>query len=138
MPRFRVSYRPEFRAQMVELVRAGRTPQDLARGFEPNTQSIAHWVRPTDREAGASKAGGTGGAEREELGRLRHENPRLCQERLWAVPRAWQGRRPSDCTSDRAGQDPVRVGEFLSAHQAEFPTRVMVRVLLVSASGHYA
>jgi transposase-like protein len=35
MPRFRVPYPPEFRRQMVELVRSGRTPEDLAREFEP-------------------------------------------------------------------------------------------------------
>lgn len=35
MARFRVPYPPEFRRQMVELVRSGRTPQDLAREFEP-------------------------------------------------------------------------------------------------------
>lgn len=38
----------------------------------------------------------------------------------------------------REGQDPVRVFEFMSAHQAEFPIRVMARVLRVSASGYYA
>lgn len=42
MPRFRVPYPPEFRRQMVELVRSGRTPQDFAREFGPNAQSIAH------------------------------------------------------------------------------------------------
>ena len=40
----------------------------------------------------------------------------------------------------RAGEqgDPVRVYRFMSAHQAEFPIRVMARVLKVSASGYYA
>lgn len=45
MPRFRSAYPPEFRRQMVELVRFGRTPEELAREFEPTAQSIAHWVR---------------------------------------------------------------------------------------------
>jgi transposase len=58
---------------MVELVHSGRTPQDLTREFEPNAQSIAHWVRQAELEAGASKRGGTTGAEREELNRLRRE-----------------------------------------------------------------
>jgi transposase-like protein len=35
MPKFRVPYPPEFRRQMVELVRSGRTPEELARKFEP-------------------------------------------------------------------------------------------------------
>ena len=90
MPRFRVPYPPEFRRQMVELVRLGRTPQDLAREFEPNAQSIADWVRQADREAGANKAGGTSSAEREELSRLRRENHRLRQERdILAKAAAW-------------------------------------------------
>ena len=81
IPRFRVPYPPEFRRQMVELVRSGRTPQDLAREFEPSVQSIAHWVRQADREAGTSNGGGTISAEREELSRLRRDNHRLRQER---------------------------------------------------------
>jgi transposase len=33
-------YPPEFRRQMVELVHAGRSPEELAREFEPTAQSI--------------------------------------------------------------------------------------------------
>src|ERR1700720_4791828 len=36
MPRTRPPYSPEFRRQMVDLVRAGRNPDDLAREFEPS------------------------------------------------------------------------------------------------------
>jgi hypothetical protein len=32
MPRYRTAYPPEFRRQMVDLVRCGRTPEELARG----------------------------------------------------------------------------------------------------------
>ena len=35
MPRTRPPYPPEFREQMVELVKAGRTPEELSREFEP-------------------------------------------------------------------------------------------------------
>ena len=35
MPK-RAPYPPEFRQQMVELVRAGRSPEALAREFEPS------------------------------------------------------------------------------------------------------
>ena len=37
MPRTRPPYPPEFREQMVELVKAGRTPEELSREFEPTT-----------------------------------------------------------------------------------------------------
>ena len=40
MPRTREPYPREFRQQMVELVRAGRTPEELSREFEPTAQTI--------------------------------------------------------------------------------------------------
>ncbi|WP_139219324.1 transposase, partial [Bosea sp. CRIB-10] len=80
MPRFRSAYPPEFRRQMVEFVRSGRTPEELAREFEPTAQSIASWVRQAERDAGSRSDGATT-AEREELIRLRRENQRLRQER---------------------------------------------------------
>ena len=52
MPRTRPPYSPEFRRQMVDLVRAGRDPADLAREFEPTAQSISHWVAQADRQEG--------------------------------------------------------------------------------------
>jgi len=80
MPRFRSAYPPEFRRQLVELVRSGRTPEELSREFEPTAQSIATWVRQAERDAGKRTDGPTT-AEREELVRLRRENHRLRQER---------------------------------------------------------
>ena len=40
MPQTHPRYPMEFRRQMVELVRAGRTPEALAREFEPSVQTI--------------------------------------------------------------------------------------------------
>jgi transposase len=40
MPKKHPPYPPEFRRQMVELVRAGRTPEELSREFEPSAQAI--------------------------------------------------------------------------------------------------
>ena len=70
MPRYRTAYPPEFRRQMVDLVRSGRTPEELAREFEPTAQSISTWVKQAERDAGKRVDGPTS-AEREELGRLR-------------------------------------------------------------------
>lgn len=39
MPPARWPYAPGFGRQMVELVRAGRDPTDLARAFEPSAQA---------------------------------------------------------------------------------------------------
>ena len=40
MPKKRPAYAPEFRQQMVELVRARRTPRELAKEFEPSEPTI--------------------------------------------------------------------------------------------------
>ena len=52
MPKTRPPYAPEFRRQMVDLVRAGRDPADLAREFEPSAQAIRNWVAQADRQEG--------------------------------------------------------------------------------------
>src|SRR6201984_1253907 len=39
MPKSHRPYAPEFRRQMVEMVRSGRTPEELSREFEPTAQS---------------------------------------------------------------------------------------------------
>ena len=83
MPKTRPPYPPEFRRQMVDLVRAGRDPADLAREFEPTAQSICHWVTQVDRKEGRreEKVDGLAAAERDELARLRRENKQLRLER---------------------------------------------------------
>ena len=89
MPRTRKPYPPEFCQQMVELVRAGRTPEELAHEFEPSAQSISNWVVQADRDAGKRKDGLTT-AERDELSKLRRENRQLKVEReILSKAAAW-------------------------------------------------
>ena len=45
MPRGRRAYPLEFRQRIVELVRVGRRPGELAREFEPTVESINRWVK---------------------------------------------------------------------------------------------
>ena len=52
MPRTRPPYPPEFRQQMVELVRAGESPEKLAKRFEPSAQAIRKWVEEADLNEG--------------------------------------------------------------------------------------
>jgi transposase len=80
MPKSRPPYPAEFRRRMVELVRAGRTPEDLAQEFEPSAQAIRNWVAQAERNEGLRQDGLTTD-EREELNRLRRENRQLKQER---------------------------------------------------------
>ena len=89
MPRTRPPYPPAFRRQMVELIRAGRSPEELAREFEPTAQAIRNWVVQADRDEGR-RGDGPSTAEREELRRLRRENRRLREERdILAKAAAW-------------------------------------------------
>ena len=76
MPRSKPPYAPEFRNQMVEMVRAGSSPEKLAREFEPTAQTIRNWVAQADRDVGRRTDGLTS-AEREELRKLRRENRQL-------------------------------------------------------------
>ena len=64
--RKRIRYAPEFRRQMVELVRAGRTPEELAREFEPTVNTIRKWVEQHDLDEGR-RADGLTTEERREL-----------------------------------------------------------------------
>lgn len=80
MPKARLPYPPEFRRQMVELVRAGRTPNELAREFEPFAESIRNWVKQAERDEGR-RADGLTTEERDGLRRLRREVKLLREER---------------------------------------------------------
>ena len=37
-------YPPEFKHRLVEIVRAGRNPDELAEKFEPAAEAIRNWV----------------------------------------------------------------------------------------------
>ena len=92
MPKSRPPYPAEFRRQMVELVRAGRTPDELSQEFEPSAEAIRQWVKQADRDDGR-RADGLTSAEREELHSLRRENRRLRQERdILSKAAAWFAR----------------------------------------------
>jgi transposase len=95
MPKTRPAYPPEFRRQLVDLVRAGRSPEELAREFEPSSHSIRHWVRVADRrEERPEKNDATmSPAEREELAKLRREVKQLRLERdILSRAAAWFAR----------------------------------------------
>jgi len=92
VPRTRPPYPPEFRQQMVQLVKAGRTPEELSREFEPTAQTIHNWVKQTDIDAGVRSDGLTS-SERDELRKLRRENRQLKVEReILSKAAAWFAR----------------------------------------------
>jgi transposase len=102
MAKTRPPYTPEFRRQMVDLVRARRSPEKLAEEFEPTAQSIRNWVSQSERNA----SGGNGSltsAEREELNRLRRENRVLREEKeILKKAAAWFAQETGSTPSRRS------------------------------------
>lgn len=89
MAKTHAPYPPEFRRQVIELVRSGRSPEELSKEFEPSTNAIRRWVQQADRDSGRRSDGLTT-AEREELRRLRREIKVLREEReILAKAAAW-------------------------------------------------
>ena len=85
----RKRYSPELRQELVRLVGEGRTPESLAREYEPTSQAIRKWVRQAEIDEGR-RTDGLKTEEREELARLRRENARLREEReILSKAAAW-------------------------------------------------
>jgi transposase len=100
MPKSRRPYPPEFKQRMVDLVRAGRNPEELAEEFEPSAQAIRNWVKQADLDQGVRSDGLTT-EEREELQRLRRENKQLKLEREILTKAAAWFARESGSVPDR-------------------------------------
>ena len=99
MPKSRRPYPLEYRERMIELVRGGRSPESLAKEFEPTAQCIRNWLRQADRDAGVRPDGLTTN-ERTELQRLRRENATLREEReILKKAAAWFARETGSIPS---------------------------------------
>ena len=104
MPKVRPPYPAAFRQQMVELVRAGRSPSELSREFGVTAQSITNWVGQAAIDEGNPLPGKEGltTAERQELARLRRQLRQVQMERdILAKATAWFA-SPSDATSTKS------------------------------------
>ena len=85
-------YSAQFREQMIELVRAGRKPGELAKEFGCHATSILNWVRQADEASGttSSQAGALSASERQELIELRRKLRQVQMERdILAKATAW-------------------------------------------------
>jgi transposase len=77
----------------------GRSPESLAKEFEPSAQCIRNWLRQADRDAGRRHDGLTTD-ERTELQRLRRENATLREEReILKKAAAWFARETGSIRS---------------------------------------
>jgi transposase len=94
--RSRRAYPSEFRQQLVELFRAGRSTSELAKEFGPHPQSIRNWAACAKDDAGKAGKGTLSASDREELDRLRRENRQLRLEReILSKAAAWFARETS-------------------------------------------
>jgi transposase len=85
-------YTPEFKRRMVELVRAGRSPEELAKEFEPSPNTIRKWTIQADLYEG-NRADGLSTAERKELRELRRKVKQMELEReILGKAAAWFAR----------------------------------------------
>lgn len=85
-------YSAQFREQMIELVRAGRKPGELAREFGCHVTSILNWVRHAEAISGTRPApsGALSTSERQELIELRRKLRQVQLERdILAKATAW-------------------------------------------------
>ena len=96
------TYPAEFKRRMVELVRSGRSPEELAKEFEPSANTIRKWATQADIDEGL-RADGLSTAERKELRELRRKVKQLEMEReILGKAAAWFAResitlpKPSD------------------------------------------
>ena len=92
MPKSKPPYPVEFRQQIIEQARAGRTPAQLSREFGPTAQSITNWIAQDARDRGKPLPGkeGLSTPEREELVRLRRQLRQVQMERdILAKATAW-------------------------------------------------
>ena len=124
MPRSHPPYAADFGQQMAELVRAGRSPTELAEEFSYSDQTIPNWVAQSAVGFGMAAPGEDGLtiAEREELVMPWHASPaiirasyRVAAQRapsaaavaLRCAPQEWRQRRIAYCTLSAAGQEPT-------------------------------
>ena len=102
MPKTRAPYPVEFREEMVRLVRAGRTPGELSREFEPSDQTNRNWVNQADVDEGRRE--GLTTAERDELRSLRRENRILREEKeILTKAAAWFAEKTESTPRRRLG-----------------------------------
>jgi transposase len=80
VPKTRPAYPPEFRREAVQMLRAGRTPRELAQSLGVSEQTLRNWRRQ-DQADRHERTDVPTSPELEELRQLRKENARLRQER---------------------------------------------------------
>jgi transposase-like protein len=129
MPRPRRFFTPEYKAEVVELVRStGKTVGQVSRELDLTETAVREWVKRADLDAGRRTDGLTT-AECEELRRLRREVRDLREER--EILRKAAVLRQGD-------RSPVSCYRLIEAEKAHHGVSRLCRVLGVARAGYYA
>lgn len=95
-------YTPEFKEQMVALMRAGRTPTELSKEFGISVSTLTSWMWRARIDAGEVE--GLTQDERAELAELRRENSKLREEReILKKFAAWSAQESNWSPKKRSG-----------------------------------
>ena len=117
VPKTRPAYPEEFRREAVQMLRAGRTPRELAESLGVSEQTLRNWRRQ-DQVDRHERDDGLTSDEREELRRLRQR-----ERASEAGARSAQTSRGLLRSGDR---DPVTVYRMISAEKASTPVSVVL------------
>ena len=140
MPKSRPLYAAEFRRQMVELVRSGRTPEALAREFELSARAIRNWVA----QAGLARlVRGVGRAIEELAGEPVPRQPPVADELALRNPKIlllfWRftgGRSVRDRRASTATLQPIRWVYFRGPYPRSMPLKLgFLSTISVNSSG---
>lgn len=94
----RKTYPPEYKEQLVELVRCGESAESLSKRFEPSAKTIREWVRAADRKGQPPRD------KDAEIERLRRENAILREEReILKKAAAWFAMEDASSRKTRSG-----------------------------------
>lgn len=103
MPKTRPAYPPEYRRRIVDLVRAGRTPESLAKEYEASAVSIRKWAKQAALDDG-QRTDGLSSENKEELQRLRREVRVLREEKeILRKAAAWFAKESTSSPSKGSG-----------------------------------
>ena len=129
-------YPPEYRRRIIELARAGRSVNELAREFEPSASAIRYWLKQAGLDEGLRSDGLTTD-ERAELNRCAVRTACYAKSaRSWQKRLPGSRRRPARC---RHGV-PIRErepGHLRSCHHVPGPGCLRQRLLCVAPAAAF-
>ncbi len=122
MSKTNTPYPLQFRQRLVNLIKSGRTPKDLASEFGCCDSSIRRWVR--------QDASSINPKDKEELRQLRREKKRWMLEQNILL-------KTTSLVCREQRSDVHRIYQFIKANQPNINVHAMCKTLQISKSGFY-